>query len=764
MMEKILVYLFVLSATATTLYGQWQIVNEGEKGGYYSVIDFVSDDVGWMSGINNFYVKRLFKTEDFGETWSVVDIMGVENPNVIGVDFLSEEVGWILIEEEMNEKILLTQDGGKTWQLKLNTTSELDHIFAIDDQNLYGWHWTGKIIKTNDGGTTWIKVFDEKVRIRSMWFLNSEVGVVIGENDPTGFSTTGAFTALTLDGGQTWEKQNLDFDGVSNLKFINDSTGYFIASGTYANGGGMYLCETKDTGSTWSVKYKNEYLGAYAFLSSDTVYAIMSDSLINNGNVAQTNLMMSADGGTSWKKIQPVLGYSIYFNKKNQGLITTNVLPGVSSGLGRTALRSNDKGKSWQVLTMTHPFRSAFFLNKNKGFLVSAGYAYSDIIGLLGGSIFVSNDGGQSWNVSYNESSLVKSLRFVSESTGFFIEGENQIDKTSDGGNNWNVVNENGTNLSDFVGNDLFFRDENTGWIVGSDSPFNPDIAEIFYTTNGGTNWDLVWEKTDHNTDGNFYSGLKSVFVINSTIWAVGQYGLIVKSVAPDSFVVVNSNTELDLSNVFFRDENHGWIAGWSDEYGFNIPSFLLKTSDGGESWQKIKFDKYLISDTYFEDILHGWAVGRDTAFNGVILETFDGGNEWSVQVEGLVAPLNGLDFKDGSGWAVGDNGLVLKIDGVTGVKENPVAISPNTFSLSQNYPNPFNPTTKIKYTISQQSYVTLKVYDVLGNEVTTLVNEEKPAGIYELTWSTENLSSGVYFYQLHAQNFSETKKMILLR
>lgn len=91
-------------------------------------------------------------------------------------------------------------------------------------------------------------------------------------------------------------------------------------------------------------------------------------------------------------------------------------------------------------------------------------------------------------------------------------------------------------------------------------------------------------------------------------------------------------------------------------------------------------------------------------------------------------------------------------------------------YSLKQNYPNPFNPSTIIKYSIPRQSYVTLKVYDILGNEVATLVNEAKPAGNYEITFHTQQitnnkqLASGIYFYQLKAGDFVSTKKMILLR
>ena len=92
-----------------------------------------------------------------------------------------------------------------------------------------------------------------------------------------------------------------------------------------------------------------------------------------------------------------------------------------------------------------------------------------------------------------------------------------------------------------------------------------------------------------------------------------------------------------------------------------------------------------------------------------------------------------------------------------------------NKFRLYQNYPNPFNPTTKVKFTIPlnvkrEMLNVTLKVYDILGNEVATLVNEEKPSGTYEVYFDASSLASGIYFYTLRAGNYIETKKMILLK
>jgi len=85
-------------------------------------------------------------------------------------------------------------------------------------------------------------------------------------------------------------------------------------------------------------------------------------------------------------------------------------------------------------------------------------------------------------------------------------------------------------------------------------------------------------------------------------------------------------------------------------------------------------------------------------------------------------------------------------------------------FGLAQNYPNPFNPSTKIQYAVSSRQIVILNVYDVLGNEIATLVNEEKPAGNYEVNFDARELTSGIYFYQLKAGKFVQTKKMLMLK
>jgi hypothetical protein len=97
---------------------------------------------------------------------------------------------------------------------------------------------------------------------------------------------------------------------------------------------------------------------------------------------------------------------------------------------------------------------------------------------------------------------------------------------------------------------------------------------------------------------------------------------------------------------------------------------------------------------------------------------------------------------------------------------ENPevMAVAPAEFALDQNYPNPFNPSTRIKFQVPSSGFMSLKMYDVLGREVATLVNEELKAGSHEATFDATGLASGVYYYQLRAGEFTQTKRLLLLR
>ena len=129
-----------------------------------------------------------------------------------------------------------------------------------------------------------------------------------------------------------------------------------------------------------------------------------------------------------------------------------------------------------------------------------------------------------------------------------------------------------------------------------------------------------------------------------------------------------------------------------------------------------------------------------------------------------IYGPLNAINFcGSNSGIAVGQKGTIAMYKNE--YIQDPIVVvdSPAKMEI-QNYPNPFNPSTLISFTLPEQGDVELKIFDVLGNEVATLVNESKPAGSYEVEWNASNLPSGVYIYQLVAGTNIQMKKMLLLK
>jgi len=189
------------------------------------------------------------------------------------------------------------------------------------------------------------------------------------------------------------------------------------------------------------------------------------------------------------------------------------------------------------------------------------------------------------------------------------------------------------------------------------------------------------------------------------------------------------------------------------------------------------EFDDKVYAIELFEDgfVLGGYTHNAGTTErDALIIKTnFNGDTIWTKTIGGL--------YND---WGFGtdkttDNGLIyvgefdkygdgnhdvwlIRLDKlISGLEEETFFTN---YFLYQNYPNPFNPSTKINYQIPEISFVTIKVYDVLGNEITTLVNEEKPSGNYEVEFNASTLPSGIHFYKLQAGDFVETKKMILLK
>jgi len=217
---------------------------------------------------------------------------------------------------------------------------------------------------------------------------------------------------------------------------------------------------------------------------------------------------------------------------------------------------------------------------------------------------------------------------------------------------------------------------------------------------------------------------------------------------------------------------NLAWAAG---HYGLatNITPLVLRSMDQGLTWKQFAPADYLSASAT------SIAINQGPNF-GVFLYSTNGGKDWQYSVPVVDMLLDEVTsiavFKkpdDDSGYVfIGTAGTgvwVYKYSTLTGITEEKNI--PGQFSLFQNYPNPFNPTTHFGFRIADFPagggagvFVSLKIYDVLGNEVAVLVNEEKSPGKYETEFNAGGLSSGIYFYRLQAGSFSDTKKLILLK
>jgi hypothetical protein len=219
-------------------------------------------------------------------------------------------------------------------------------------------------------------------------------------------------------------------------------------------------------------------------------------------------------------------------------------------------------------------------------------------------------------------------------------------------------------------------------------------------------------------------------------------------------------NTWLTLSGVysplsFFANEGIVYLGGNG--------SGLYRSTDNGILWTQANTG--LTSQTV--EILDGteYLLFAGTFGDGVFKST-NLGDQWTG--DGLSQyTIYSLHITDTLLYAgTYQNGVWVRVldEIISDVSEEPGNATPISFSLMQNYPNPFNPTTQIKFVIPKSSFVNLKVFDVLGNEVASLVNEEKPAGSYEVEFNATALPSAIYFYRIQAGEFVETKKMVLMK
>ena len=377
-------------------------------------------------------------------------------------------------------------------------------------------------------------------------------------------------------------------------------------------------------------------------------------------------------------------------------------------------LKTTNAGVNWvsQSLPTTYQLRYVFFTDVSTGYIASGGSSNS------AGDVIKTTNGGNTWNaLSLPVYAHFYRVYFINSNIGY-VTGWETILKTTNAGSTWESQSFAGLGFISHI----CFVDVNTGFACTYNS------YKILKTTNGGSNWQEVFTAS-----------------------------------AP-------------ITGIAFIDANTGTAVGGTTT-GSN--AFIIRTTNGGNNWTNNNFNNNNIPRLYSVTYLNpniGYIAGGGLA-GGVssILKTTNGGVNWYFQTTNVNNGLMGSFFTNVNiGYAVGYNGTILKTTdgGGTLLGINPESNQiPEQFSLAQNYPNPFNPSTIIKFDIAKTGFVTLKIYNILGKEIKTLVNEKLDAGSYSISWNANDFQSGVYFYRIaihsdriKTEGFSDVKRMILIK
>ena len=287
-----------------------------------------------------------------------------------------------------------------------------------------------------------------------------------------------------------------------------------------------------------------------------------------------------------------------------------------------------------------------------------------------------------------------------------------------------------------------------TGWSEGLGTSY--DYATIKYDESGNQLWVVRYDAAN-SYDYAFdlaVDDLGNVYVTGESYETWVDYATIKYDASGNQIWVARYNSNSSFSTDFaialvLDGSSNVYVTGRSSGSGrYDLDYATIKYNESGnEMW----VERYNVTQEHFEE----WT----TMYSG----DYDAARILAVDGTGNVCILA---RSGGNGWSVYTT--IKYIEPPSFVEQ--ISGMPQQYSLEQNYPNPFNPSTTIKYSIPTESIVQIKVYDILGGEVATLVNEEKIAGNYSVQFNTNNLVSGVYFYRIQAGDFIETKKMVLIR
>jgi photosystem II stability/assembly factor-like uncharacterized protein len=777
-LKKLIIALPLLFLSIHLMYASdgpnfWTISYNNNGRVYAMVINPVSQNIMYEAGLDS----GVYKSTDFGVNWSPAN-NGLTYNHVQAMDISRSNPDVLYVGTDQNgaanSGVYKTTDAGATWTF---VTTGITDTKAIQSITIHPMNpsivWCAVfdganpavdgVYKTTNGGTSW---FVSSTGITNKNILTVIANPLNGNSLFAGSSlilpgSTGPSTMYkSYDGGANWFLSTTGLptnavtgDPIRAMSFSTIDTSVVLA-GLFLNdtAGGSYL--TTNGGALW-VKKHNGLPNVVGTLPRAILIRPGTTNQffvgLDGGGVNSRGVWRTVDGGNNW----------VDFN--NGDLYNTFTIRGL-------VFRTQGDSTVYTGAATAAP--------------VTARGVYQYSWPLVGSCAYV-------WSAQTSgTTNLLYSVKAVSNNVGWAVGATATVRRTTDGGSTWGNGNPNPGVINGTI-YAIEAIDANTAWCTTS-----PAATFIYRTTNGGVNWTQVFTQTGGFIDDIKFNNANTGFAYGDpvgsrwSLWKTTNGGVTWDSTGlnliqagaeagwNNAMILMGNNIWFGTNNTrVYKSTNFGtsWTFGATtgelNSYSVHINSLALgliggttlqRTTDGGATYTSLGNPLGTGNITALEGVITDFWYTRGTG----IYRSTNSGSNWVLSFTAAGA-LNDIDFAivNGcpEGWAVGAAGTIVKMANLVGIGNNNNEI-PNVYKLEQNFPNPFNPSTQITFALPKAGIVKLIVYDILGREVRTILNEFVPAGNHSVEFDAGSLASGAYFYKIESGDFTDTKKMVLLK
>lgn len=769
---------------------------------WFEISDTLSDLA--LTGVslvdsNNYLIAgsygTVLKTTNGGIDWKRMS--GGEFREFHEIVFYDQNLGAML--SEYPPGIFATTNGGISWFSQFVDTMHLSSLKDISiqtDQNRIAVGYPGRILRSTDGGANWfVQSSGTDEGLYSVYFTDSCKGFIVGSN---------GVLLKTIDGGVNWTQET----GFTNsllysINFTGKDTGWI--TGTEGK-----IFKTTDGGLYW-----------FSQQSGTPEHALKNTDFIDNltGWITGNQIILkTTNGGIDWiiQDMGEVTPISVEFISKDIGWVITSLEYSWDSQI----LKTTDGGSSWhrQEIGTRNTLNSIGSISYgNSTILYACGYGETVLVSALtplNPKVWTWT-GGQdsSWNNANNWNPVGVPLPGDSVIIGSSLrdpviyEPQQQITIAS-----LNILSGGKLTITEGLAKLQILADVQISgtlevrlpsattitvggnWIITpgtfNDKGFVPGFSNVQFKGDG------VFSKNFYKMEADTASSISSVGNVNVQSQLITNYGNI----------KLRNNDTLSIDSRFAQGiTGDGGIiskgtikrmveADTVNSYQFESRDTYVRFKSGSTFPDYITMTNYPDTNSYnFGNIIRVIPSTIDTLRNIITGDAVDEFGVWGIGEPGDSGVAKPRVRRVYAGGSKSNKGLLnfrlslryeqsevgegidetkfrlLQLTGITSVVEEENNSVPDKFALYQNYPNPFNPVTVVRFSVPRSgnntsSIITLKVYDILGNEIEVLFSGRKEEGNHEIRWDATKLSSGIYFYQLTSSGFSETKKMALVK